>query len=64
MLKSFRFVPSIMMIERNFACSYKKTNLHKNYFQKIAGFSVVHPARKTEKQKFIDLFIAPPIRKY
>ena len=32
-------------------------NLYKKYFQKIGGLSVVHPARKTKKQKFIYLFI-------
>ena len=28
------FVPPIMMIERNFTCSNKKTNMDKNYIQR------------------------------
>ena len=48
------FVPPIMMIESNFPCSNKKTNMHKNSIKKINGLSVVHAARKkTMRQKFI-----------
>ena len=58
------FLPPIMMIEHDFTCPNKKTDLYKNYFQKIGGLSVVHPARKTKKQKFIYLFIAPLNKKH
>ena len=58
------FVPPIMRIKCNFTCSNKKLNSYKNYFLKICRLSVVHPASKTEKQKFIYLFIAPPNSKH
>ena len=41
----------------------KRQTCIKNSIWKIGGLSVVHPARKTVKQKFIYLFMAPPNRK-
>ena len=42
----------------------QKSNLYKKLLSKNSWTFVFHPARKTWKQKFIYLFIAPPNRKH
>ena len=50
------FVPPIMMIERNFTCSNKKTNMDKNYIQRNSwtfGSPAYTQVRKSEKKSLV-----------
>ena len=58
------FVPPIMMIERNFTCSNKKTNMYKNSFQRNSWTFGSPACQKIWEKKFSYLFIAPPKRKH
>ena len=58
------FVPPIMIIEHNFTCSNKKTNMDKNYIQRNSWTFGSPACQKIWEKKFSYLFIAPPKRKH
>ena len=58
------FVPPIMMIERNFTCSNKKTNMNKNYIQRNS-WTFGNPAcQKIWEKSLVTYLFAPPKRKH
>ena len=56
------FVPPIMMIECNYTCSNKKTNMDKNSIQRNSWTFGSPACQKIWEKKFSYLFIAPPKR--
>ena len=52
------FVPPIMMIERNFTCSNKKTNMDKNYIQRNS-WTFGNPACQKIWEKSLVTYLFP-----